>query len=267
MGLRGWRGVREEGVGRWHRLRFLGREQLELLHHLGQRPFVHQLHRAEYHGGCGVGAEPPEPAVQLAGVQRVRLRLLHKPLQQLAEESSHVAVGEDGGWRVGRRRGHRVPRVHAQELQLALPPEPVELVATVVVMISRQSTMDSEWYTWTVPISVAAQDEPQPQPVRCRPDGSRCPLILSLQPQDEWDAGHVSCAHRALDGTAGVDDPALGVKALELAGGDTTTPIVTYCYSGNELVFGVNLHVVLLANNVFGRASAAVGPLHSLGRT
>jgi hypothetical protein len=36
---------------------------------------------------------------------------------------------------------------------------------------------------------------------------------------------------------------------------------------GNELVFGVNLHVVLLANNVFGRASAAVGPLHSLGRT
>ena len=127
----------------------------------------------------------------------------------------------------------------AVELQLSLPPEPVELVATVVVMISRQSTMDSEWYTWTVPISVAAQDEPQPQPVRCRPDGSRCPLILSLQPQDEWDAGHVSCAHRALDGTAGVDDPALGVKALELAGGDTTTPIVTYCYSGNELVFGM----------------------------
>ena len=129
----------------------------------------------------------------------------------------------------------------AVELQLALPPEPVELVATVVVMISRQSSMNSEWHTWTVPISVAAHAEPQPQaqPVRCRPDGSRCPLILSLQHQDEWDAGHVSCAHRALDGTFGVDDPALGAKVLELAGGDTTTPIVTYCYSGNEFVFGM----------------------------
>ena len=123
----------------------------------------------------------------------------------------------------------------AVELQLALPLEPVELVATVIVMLSRQSSMDSEWYTWTVPIPVAEQGAPQQ--VRCRPDGSRCPLILSLQPQHEWDAGHVSCAHRILDDTVGFDDPALGPNVLELTGGDTTTPIVTYCYSGNEFVF------------------------------
>jgi hypothetical protein len=128
----------------------------------------------------------------------------------------------------------------AVELELALPAEPVELIATVIVMISRQSSMDSEWYTWTVPISVAEQAvEPPPAPVRCRPDGSRCPLILSLQPQDEWDTGHVSCANRILDDDVGFDDPALGAAVLELAGGDTTTPIVTYCYSGNEFVFGM----------------------------
>merc|ERR1719329_656980 len=100
--------------------------------------------------------------------------------------------------------------------------------------------MNSEWYTWSVPISVveqAAAPAVEPQQVLCRPDGSRCPLILSLQPQDEWDTGHVSCAHRVLDETVGFDDPALGAYVLELAEGDTTTPIVTYCYSGNQFVF------------------------------
>eukprot|EP01043_Picozoa_sp_COSAG02_P002841 COSAG02_NODE_67_length_42609_cov_14.506681_24_plen_353_part_00 len=128
------------------------------------------------------------------------------------------------------------------ELQLTLPSETVELVATVIVMVARQSSMGSEWYTWTVPLSVAEQAEPQavqPQQLRCRPDGSRCPLILSLQPQDEWNAGHVSCANRVLDDSVGFDDPALGATVLELAGGDTTMPIVTYCYSGNEFVFGM----------------------------
>lgn len=130
----------------------------------------------------------------------------------------------------------------AVELQLALPPEPSELVATVIVMISRQSSMDSEWYTWEQPISVAEPVAlpavPSPQ-VWCRPDGSHCPLILSLQSQEEWEAGHVSCATRILDGTFGFDDPTLGTNVLELAGGDTTTPIVTYCYSGNEFVFNM----------------------------
>ncbi len=53
----------------------------------------------------------------------------------------------------------------AVELALVLPQEPVDLVVTVIVMIYRTSVMDSEWYTWTQPISVAAaQVEPVPEP-------------------------------------------------------------------------------------------------------
>jgi hypothetical protein len=53
----------------------------------------------------------------------------------------------------------------AVELALVLPQEPVELVATVIVMIYRTSVMESEWYTWTQPLSVAmAQVQPVPEP-------------------------------------------------------------------------------------------------------
>jgi hypothetical protein len=52
----------------------------------------------------------------------------------------------------------------AVELELALPSDSSELIATVIVMISRQSRMDSEWYTWRVPISELAVAEPPPPP-------------------------------------------------------------------------------------------------------
>ena len=50
------------------------------------------------------------------------------------------------------------------ELDLVLPQEAVDLVATVAVMIYRSSVMDSEWYTWTQPISVAAAQPIDPTP-------------------------------------------------------------------------------------------------------
>ena len=84
------------------------------------------------------------------------------------------------------------------------------------------------------PAPAAAAAGPEaPEIQMCRPDGSRCPIVLSLQPQDEWDASHVTCATRMPIH----DDPSLVADVLALAGGDTSTPIVTYCKSGNVFVF------------------------------
>ena len=60
----------------------------------------------------------------------------------------------------------------AVELELALPSDSSELIATVIVMISRQSRMDSEWYTWRVPISELAVAEPPPPPPGSGQQGS-----------------------------------------------------------------------------------------------
>ena len=60
------------------------------------------------------------------------------------------------------------------ELDLALPQEPVELVVTVVVMIYRASVMESEWYTWTQPVSVAAA-QPGSVPIDPTPGSSAQP--------------------------------------------------------------------------------------------
>ena len=53
-------------------------------------------------------------------------------------------------------------------------------------------------------------------------------IVLDVRQQSEWDAGHVSCAHRL----PVQDDPSLVAKVTALAANDLATPIVTYCYSG-----------------------------------
>lgn len=64
----------------------------------------------------------------------------------------------------------------------------------------------------------------------CRPDGSRCPILLDVRTEDEWNgpAGHATCATRLQIQL----DPALTDTVLAMAAGDTASPIVTYCYSG-----------------------------------
>jgi rhodanese-related sulfurtransferase len=54
------------------------------------------------------------------------------------------------------------------------------------------------------------------------------PIVLDVRTQAEWDAGHVSCAQRI----PVQDDPALIDQVKNLASGDLTVPIVTYCHSG-----------------------------------
>jgi hypothetical protein len=86
---------------------------------------------------------------------------------------------------------HRSPNAQdAVELQLTLPPEPIELIVTVIVMISRLSMMESVWYTWPVPVSVAEQPVALPPP--------------QLQPGDTGSCGSASDVNN--DGIVGVDD-------------------------------------------------------------
>jgi phage shock protein E len=62
----------------------------------------------------------------------------------------------------------------------------------------------------------------------CRPDGTTCPILIDVRTADEWNGGHASCATRI----PVQDDPSLVSEILDLAGGDTSIPIITYCYSG-----------------------------------
>eukprot|EP01043_Picozoa_sp_COSAG02_P006259 COSAG02_NODE_177_length_31154_cov_32.205152_7_plen_348_part_00 len=64
----------------------------------------------------------------------------------------------------------------------------------------------------------------------CRPDGSRCPILLDVRTEEEWNGpeGHASCAARLQVQL----DPTLTETVLAMAAGDTSSPIVTYCYSG-----------------------------------
>ena len=70
---------------------------------------------------------------------------------------------------------------------------------------------------------------PTPPPPMCRPDGSRCPILLDVRTEDEWNTdGHASCAVRI----PVQDDASRTSEVLALAGGDLSYPIATYCYSG-----------------------------------
>lgn len=64
----------------------------------------------------------------------------------------------------------------------------------------------------------------------CRADGSRCPILLDVRTEEEWNGpeGHASCATRLQIQR----DPALAATVLSMAAGDRSAPIVTYCYSG-----------------------------------
>ena len=60
----------------------------------------------------------------------------------------------------------------------------------------------------------------------CRPDGSRCPILLDVRTEEEWNGpeGHASCAARLQVQL----DPTLTETVRAMAAGDTSTPIVTY---------------------------------------
>jgi len=52
----------------------------------------------------------------------------------------------------------------------------------------------------------------------------RCPIVIDVRTQLEWDAGHASCAHRLEI----QDNPSLEAKVLALAKGDRTHPLQVY---------------------------------------
>ena len=60
------------------------------------------------------------------------------------------------------------------------------------------------------------------------PAGPLAPVVLDVRTLDEWNAGHVSCAHRL----PVQDDPSLMAQVKALVSNDLTAPIVTYCHSG-----------------------------------
>ena len=60
------------------------------------------------------------------------------------------------------------------------------------------------------------------------PLAPRAPLVLDVRTQEEWDAGHISCAKRMP-----VQDDSSLIQAVKLLVGlDLTVPVVTYCHSG-----------------------------------
>lgn len=56
----------------------------------------------------------------------------------------------------------------------------------------------------------------------------RCPIVIDVRTQLEWDAGHAPCAHRLEI----QNDPTLVTKVLSLAKGDLNYPVQVYCRSG-----------------------------------
>lgn len=61
------------------------------------------------------------------------------------------------------------------------------------------------------------------------PDG-RCPIVIDVRTQNEWDAGHATCAHRLEIQY----DTKLVAKLSTLAKGDLSHPVQLYCRSGNR---------------------------------
>jgi len=61
------------------------------------------------------------------------------------------------------------------------------------------------------------------------PDG-RCPIVIDVRTQSEWDAGHATCAHRLEIQY----DTKLVAKLSTLANADLSHPVQLYCRSGNR---------------------------------
>ena len=66
-----------------------------------------------------------------------------------------------------------------------------------------------------------------------------CPVILDVRTKQEWDDGHLPCAHRL----PVQDDPELGAAIACLAGGKAGSTVKIYCRSGNRA--GVARQVLL----------------------
>ena len=62
------------------------------------------------------------------------------------------------------------------------------------------------------------------------PNDNRCPIVIDVRTQLEWDEGHATCAHRLEI----QNDPTLVDKVLELANGNPSYPLQLYCRSGNR---------------------------------
>ena len=71
--------------------------------------------------------------------------------------------------------------------------------------------------------SAAAAVAPQPL-------APKAPLVLDVRTPEEWDAGHISCAHNL----PVQDDSSLIQTVKMLVGMDLTSPVVTYCHSGQR---------------------------------
>ena len=67
------------------------------------------------------------------------------------------------------------------------------------------------------------------QPRTAAYDHRKCAVVLDVRTEQEWRAGHISCAH-----FLPVQDEPAGWQAelLSLAGGDKNSAILTYCHSG-----------------------------------
>ena len=59
---------------------------------------------------------------------------------------------------------------------------------------------------------------------------AKCPIVIDVRTQLEWDEGHASCAHRLEI----QNDPSLVDKVSTLANGDLSYPVYVYCRSGNR---------------------------------
>merc|ERR1712032_1484217 len=59
---------------------------------------------------------------------------------------------------------------------------------------------------------------------------AKCPIVIDVRTQLEWDEGHASCAQRLEI----QDDPSLVDKVSTLANGDLSYPVYVYCRSGNR---------------------------------
>ena len=62
------------------------------------------------------------------------------------------------------------------------------------------------------------------------PYDERCPIVIDVRTQLEWDEGHAPCAHRLEI----QNDPGLVAKVEALANGDRSHPVQVYCRSGNR---------------------------------
>ena len=66
---------------------------------------------------------------------------------------------------------------------------------------------------------------------------SACPVIVDVRTQEEWDAGHLPCAHLL----PVQDDTTLGTALECLAGGKAASAVKLYCRSGNRAGVALNI--------------------------